>query len=319
MKKYISLLLIVLMCMTAMAGCEVFVPRIEELELEEITLSEEEISMTVGETQKLVVEFEPSDMSEKIHWTTNDKEVATVSGGLVTAISEGSATIIAESESGASAFCVVTVSEIQVLGVSLNKTQVTLKVGSTVQVVPTVTPAGASDDSLQWSSSDTSVATVSDNGYITGVKDGQVQITCSYSDSIFATCEVTVKSGLDNPEDAPGFVPSPSYNSGTTGGYENVAGSAYYSDCIFPSSHMTKLTYDGAKARLDSMTGYSPSGSFVQDAINEIYAKQGYIFNDETLNLYYQSKAWYVADSSFAYSDFSETEIYNITLLEGME
>ena len=51
-------------------------------------------------------------------------------------------------------------------------------------------------------------------------------------------------------------------------------------------------------------------------AINEIYARNGYVFKDSSLKSYYMSKAWYYPDSSFTTSDFSSVESYNIKLLE---
>lgn len=64
-------------------------------------------------------------------------------------------------------------------GVALDRHLVDLKVGSTVQLTATVGPEDASDKSVTWSSSDTSVAVVDDSGLVTVVGEGTASITVS--------------------------------------------------------------------------------------------------------------------------------------------
>ncbi len=76
--------------------------------------------------------------------------------------------------------------------IKLNKTSVTLGVGEIVTLTKTVTPSNAST-SYTWSSSNTSVATVSSSGKITAKKAGTANITVKTSNGKTATCKVTVK------------------------------------------------------------------------------------------------------------------------------
>ena len=64
------------------------------------------------------------------------------------------------------------------------------------------------------------------------------------------------------------------------------------------------------------MVGSPVSNSFAQDAINEIYARNGYVFKTDSIRRYYESKPWYYPDSGFTTGDFNSTEKYNIRLLE---
>ena len=87
---------------------------------------------------------------------------------------------------------------VDVTGVSLNKTTTTLTVGDTETLTATVSPDGATDKSVTWSSSDTTVATV-ENGVVTAVGSGTANITVTAtngtddaSDDMTATCAVTV-------------------------------------------------------------------------------------------------------------------------------
>ena len=97
--------------------------------------------------------------------------------------------------------------------------------------------------------------------------------------------------------------------------YDGKEGASVDSDFIFPDSSVRKLTESEISAKLSSMSGYSPGGTYAQDAINEIYARNGYVFKTAEVRSYYEAKSWYVPDSSFSYSDFNEIELYNISLL----
>lgn len=81
---------------------------------------------------------------------------------------------------------------VHVTGVSLNKNSTSIVEGSTEQLTATVTPSNATDKSVTWSSSNTSVATVS-NGLVTAVSAGTATITVTTTDGGYtATCLVTV-------------------------------------------------------------------------------------------------------------------------------
>ena len=81
---------------------------------------------------------------------------------------------------------------VAVSSVSLDKTSVSLNVGESVTLAATVKPDNASDKTVTWSSSKTSVATVDANGKVTAVAEGNATITAKAGDKT-ATCTVTVK------------------------------------------------------------------------------------------------------------------------------
>ena len=86
-----------------------------------------------------------------------------------------------------------------VSGISLDLSAVSLSVGGTETLTATVSPDGATDKTVTWSSSDTTVATV-ENGVVTAVAEGTANITVTAtngtvddtSDDQTATCAVTV-------------------------------------------------------------------------------------------------------------------------------
>lgn len=76
--------------------------------------------------------------------------------------------------------------------VSVSPSTASVEAGSTVQLTETVLPSNATDKSVSWSSSNTSVATVS-GGLVTGVSAGSATITVTTNDGgLTATCAVTV-------------------------------------------------------------------------------------------------------------------------------
>jgi len=83
--------------------------------------------------------------------------------------------------------------DVNVTGISVDKSSVSVTVGKTATVTASVTPSNASNQLLSWSSDNTSVATVV-NGVITGVSAGTAIITVASveNEKIYKTIEVTV-------------------------------------------------------------------------------------------------------------------------------
>ena len=86
----------------------------------------------------------------------------------------------------------VDVVKIPVTDVTLSKTSVSVMEAESTTVTATVAPSNATNKSVTWTSSDTSVATVS-GGVIKGVSVGTATITASSNNGIKATVKVTVK------------------------------------------------------------------------------------------------------------------------------
>lgn len=164
-----------------------------------ITLNNSTLSLTTGQNFTLQASLSPSNATNKeVTWESSDAGVAAVSkDGVVTAKKAGKATIVAKAadESGKYASCVVTVTEAkkEVTGVTLNKSSLNLGVGGSEVLSATVLPADATNKQVTWLSSTPSVATVSQSGVVTGVKEGTTQISVITADgSKTAICSVTV-------------------------------------------------------------------------------------------------------------------------------
>ena len=83
---------------------------VKKYPVESLTLSEQSISLSVGETEIIDFEFSPSLCWNKtLVWTSSDTSVAEVYGGKVYAIEAGTATITATAHNGITSTCTVTV------------------------------------------------------------------------------------------------------------------------------------------------------------------------------------------------------------------
>lgn len=154
--------------------------------------------LTQGETIQLNCSVLPENATNKnVVWTSSDTNVATVStDGIVTAVNLGSATITATSADGSniSASCMVNVNPILVSEIAVTPTQAVLDEGESVQLSCTVFPENATNKNVVWTSSDTSVATVTEDGLVTAVTIGVAYITATSTDggNVNASCIVTV-------------------------------------------------------------------------------------------------------------------------------
>lgn len=206
------------------ASCAVTVkPRVTGVSLDNTS-----ISLTVGSTQTLTATVTPADALDKsVTWSSNNTSVATVSTyGVVTAKAAGTATItVRTNDGGKTATCTVTVTAISVTGVSLNKSSLTLYEGDSETLTATVSPTNATNKSVTWSTSNSSVASVTSSGRITALSAGSATITVTTSDGgKKATCSVTVKSDPHGAVDLGLSVKWSSYNYGASsvtakGGY----------------------------------------------------------------------------------------------------
>ena len=163
-----------------------------------ISLNKISETLYMGNTLQLIATVYPNSTSDKsVSWSSDNSAVATVSSdGLVTPISTGTATITVRTEDGSNltAQCVVTVKQLAT-SISLSESDAIMYTDNTLQLTATVLPTTTSNPSVSWSSSNTSVATVSSTGLVTAKSTGNAVITAKTSDgtNLSATCNITVK------------------------------------------------------------------------------------------------------------------------------
>ena len=165
-----------------------------------IILDKSELSLTKGKEYALSATVLPNDADNKaLTWSSTNPTVATVNNlGVISALSEGEATIIAQAAdgSGTIATCNVKVEKefVYISSMTFNPASITLKNGETQSLNITIIPDNSTNKKLTWSSTDNSVLTVDKEGTVTALSIGHAMVIATTTDgsNISAICDVTV-------------------------------------------------------------------------------------------------------------------------------
>ena len=152
-----------------------------------VTISPTSFNLTVDKTRTLTAMVKPSGATNTGKtWTSSNEDVAKVSStGVVTAIGVGTAEITVKTNDGgytAKSIVTVTDAKIYVNNITLSDSSLILLKGSTKEVTATVSPSNATNKDVVWSSSNSSVATVSSTGVVTAVDAGNAVIYVKSAD-----------------------------------------------------------------------------------------------------------------------------------------
>ena len=177
------------------ATCEVVV-KAKTYPVESVSLDRTSAELTEGEEITLNATVKPDNATNKnVTWSSSNSSVAKVVNGKVTALKPGNATIIVSTiDGGKTATCEVTVKAkvYPVEKIVLDKTYVEIKAGNEITITATIYPSNATNKTLKWTSSDTTIATVSD-GKVRTLKAGHAVIKATSEEyGISATCDVKV-------------------------------------------------------------------------------------------------------------------------------
>ena len=173
--------------------------KIEFIDVTEIRLDKEKVTMSVGSTCRLTATVLPENATDKtLVWKSDDESVAIVDkDGLVIAVKGGFETIIsaATPKGDVKAICKVTVEKevVPVSGITIEKESLKMKVGETYHLTAKVSPEDATDKSVVWKSEDESIATVDQEGLVTAVKGGSKTMITATSGDFSASCAVTIE------------------------------------------------------------------------------------------------------------------------------
>ena len=171
-----------------------------------LTCSKSSVSLNVGGSTTLSATYyrtvdgikdTETDVTSYAAWTSSNPLVATVSGGKITGVAAGTATITA-TYNGYKVTTTVTVNNVMGYGLVMSKSTLSVQEGSTAALaVYYVTYTNGVEtartdvtSSATWKSSYTSILTVS-GGVVTGVSAGQAVVTATYR-SYSKSCTVTV-------------------------------------------------------------------------------------------------------------------------------
>lgn len=262
-------------------------------------------TLTVGDSLSLNFSVQPENASKKgISWSSSNDAVVTVKDGSVKAQKAGEADVTVTSPNGVSASCHITVNDIEITKIVINPSNTQIKKDSSVELSAKIFPSTVGDIDLEWVSNNDYVATVDSSGNVSGLHKGTAVISCIAPNGKSASCTVKVTSKKKKTTSKNNTVNNYYINGHYTPEY---IVSHYRSDFVFPYSSSSYLSTSDVSG-LNSDT--------IQKAINEIYARNGYIFKNKSIRAYYEQFSWYYEDPNFSTSDFNSYEKSNLALLQ---
>lgn len=230
-----------------------------------VTANAVERSVTFGgdTTNDFIISASSSDKSVvKVTSITSDNTF------VVKPLKSGTATLTVETAAGAKGSCTVTV-ENSARGISLDTGSMTIARGSSSKLTATTTPSVTSSK-VSWSSSDTDVATVDQNGKVKGIGKGTAVIKAATDNGYYAQCTVTVNAPITSMSFEKSSVtvykddivnlklnvnPSDTTDSVTYSGYNY-----YYNYVSFSEEKLTGVKVTGTKLGSVTVTAKSTSG-----------------------------------------------------------
>jgi len=149
-----------------------------------IKLNKSKVNLNKGKTVTLKATLVPANTDFKtVTWDSDDPNIAAVSSkGVIKAVSAGTCMITATSVNGKTANCTVTVLPQKVTSVKMGNVPTTRYIGQDLKIPLTVGPASADNKDVIWSSSNTGVATVEQDGTVTFIAGGKVTIKATAQD-----------------------------------------------------------------------------------------------------------------------------------------
>lgn len=170
---------------------------VNEIHIDSITIDgDQEFEMVKNQTKNLSAKINPdntTDDDKNITWTSNKEDVAKVdNNGKVTALKEGEATITAKVGTHETSVK-VNVKEIHIDSVVINELDDEFTRGDEFKFSASYTPENTTDENktVEWSSSNTDVGTIDQEGNFVALKEGTTTITAKIG-NIKAEREITV-------------------------------------------------------------------------------------------------------------------------------
>ena len=155
-----------------------------------VTVNAPSDSLYVGENMQLTATISPETSNDVVTWTTSNRRVATVdSNGVITANKRGTVYIKATAVSGKRYSKKIRVIE-EATGLKFYKQNVTLTLGKYYTNRLTVLPSRCGD-TITYTSSDPSIATVSSTGKVYAVSAGTVEITATSGSGVVLSYTLT--------------------------------------------------------------------------------------------------------------------------------
>lgn len=175
--------------------------------LQGLRVNKTAVFLNIGDTEIVAAIISPATASNKdVNWISSNTSVAEIdANGRITAVGTGDTLIRVESKDGKfKSYCVVSVAPVatQFILVTAGGLSTTRLPGESIYLSAVVMPENATNKNVKWSSSDTAVATVDQNGLVVfGEKIGTAVITAVADGYAKGSIEVTTTDEAEEVKD----------------------------------------------------------------------------------------------------------------------
>ena len=168
----------------------------EEIKAAGIEIEVKKISIVQGEKREINARIIPTNAeNKKLTWTSSNKKVVEVENGIIEGKNIGKSTITIKTTNGIKREIEVEVvkKKIEVLDIGVNLEEVKIGIGGTATILTVVSPIDATNKTLKWESTNSSVATVNQEGFIKGISAGSCKIVVKANNGIQKEISVKVE------------------------------------------------------------------------------------------------------------------------------
>ena len=320
---------------TVVAGCE------------KMELSEKKVTLNVKDEKVIKVTLTPKGCTTVLDWNVSDDAIAGVTfdpetnQATIVGKKVGKTIVFVKSDDGPSAQIDVTVLQ-PCLDLAFSPNSHEMLVGETYTPNLVKTPADTTD-AITWTTYNSNVAKVDENGVITGVKAGTTFIQATSASGRVAVIQIIVKAGLTSvtlkQEEAtiqvaetitlaPEFTPEEAYDKSMTWRVTDPSIATIEADGV------SNIKVTGVKAGVTLVTGVSNDGGFEVHCLVTVEGLNGVTLEPENAtivvnesitlapkfepeNAYDKSMTWAVADSSIAKIEAEGVSNVKVTGVKG--
>jgi uncharacterized protein YjdB len=152
-----------------------------------IDIIKDTIELNKGSEEKLEYKLSQDLTDSIIIWKSSNTDVAVVKNGIVTAISDGEATITATiNGKDIKDTCKIIVKKLDLTGIVFEDESLSISVGKTLKLTLNALPSGADLPSLKWDVDNKDILSVSDEGVIKAINVGETIVTVSSMDGKYS-------------------------------------------------------------------------------------------------------------------------------------
>ena len=159
---------------------QTYVKEVPDIEVEKIELSLDKTTINKGEKIKLKVNIYPTDAVDKtLKYSSDNTKVASInSEGVITGLSSGTAKITVKANNGITSSISINIYT-PVTDILMETQNCTLQVEEKFKINASILPEDANNKNINYKSENEQIATVDNNGNITGIAEGQTNIVIS--------------------------------------------------------------------------------------------------------------------------------------------